>query len=435
MTTLQQLSLANANRESRGSQVSPTTQPADSVDFSSNDCFGFARSKLLKDNITLAHETKCDEIAAVGGTLLGSTGCRLLTGNTRMHEEVETMLATHYGAPAALLFNSGFDLNLGFFQCVPQVGTTVVMDELMHASARQGMLLSRGTSKMFKHNDVDNLCSVLEMIRSEQGQEPSIIVVVESVYSMDGDVAPLNEICDVADKFGADVVVDEAHGTGVLGDRGRGVVVSLGLEERVLCRMHTFGKALGVQGAVVVGSHILKEYLLNNAKPIIFSASLPLHSLVSIMCAHEMVEQEASRLQQHLQHLIQVFQNRSTTLPSGCVLTSKSPVQGIIVPGNKEVAEVARRLRERGFHVLPIFSPVVPQNTERIRVILHCHNTEVDVNNMMDAVHAELQQLRNISRHGDAAAAQKHQQVDMRVAARSRSPRRHGVEMQGMRGG
>ena len=359
------------------------------VDFCSNDYLGFAMSTELAREV----EQELLALKDQGEAPLGSTGSRLLSGNSAYCEALEEELANFHGAEAALIFNSGFDLNLGFFASVPQPGDFVVYDELIHQSVREGLKLSRGKSIQFRHNDVTALreavAGVLAGTRPD-GTRPNIIIAVESVYSMDGHCAPLEDFCDVAESVGASIVVDEAHGTGVYGKEGRGLVSELGLASRIFCRVHTFGKALGVHGAAVVGPRVLREYLLNYAWPLVYSTSLPLHSLAAIRCAYAFMRREASKRQEHVRRLIQIFQKRLADLPPERVLQSDSPIQGLIVPGNAACVAVARRLGDR-FDVLPIRSPTVPAGTERLRIILHAHNTEDQVHALMNALEECLQ--------------------------------------------
>jgi len=160
----------------------------------------------------------------------------------------------------------------------------------------------------------------------------------------------------------------------------------LGLERRVFCRVHTFGKALGVHGAVVVGPEVLRDYLINYARPLIYSTSLPMHSLVSIRCSYALMQREATERQRRLRELLATFRRRSARLPPGCALESPSPIQAVVVPGNAACVAAAQVLQRRGFSVLPIRSPTVPAGTERLRVILHYHNTCEQVNSLMDAI-------------------------------------------------
>lgn len=213
------------------------------VDFASNDYFGFAKDDELYEAVKKAYE---DYRSSENRT--GSTGSRLLTGDSSLAREFESYLTTFHKGSVSLLFNSGFDANLSVFSCVPQTNTVVLYDELIHNSVREGLRLCRGESERFNHNDVKDLKIKMEKYRGKK----NIIVSVESVYSMDGDVSPLLEICELAKLFKAEVIVDEAHGVGVLGERGTGLCQFLGVENDVFIRVYTFGKALGCHGAVVV---------------------------------------------------------------------------------------------------------------------------------------------------------------------------------------
>jgi len=371
-----------------------STRPPGHVDFCSNDYIGLAASKQLACNIDLEMAAYRQGRESEGDFGLGSTGSRLLTGNSQYAEETESMLAAFHSSESALLFNSGFDANFALFAYLPQKGDVVVYDELVHASVREGLRSSRARSVPFKHNDVEALRRVLAEVRSEDSSgKQNIIIAIETVYSMDGHCAPLHEICSAAEEVGAAVVADEAHGTGVFGPEGRGWASELGAEERIFSRVHTFGKGLGVHGAIVTGPRVLYEYLVNYARPLIYSTSLPMHSIVSIRCAYAMMRESAMERQQHLKSLIDLFCERLKRLPAGFALSSPSPIQGVIVPGNKECVEVSRMLSGRGFHVLPIRSPTVPAGTERLRIILHYHNTEEEVNSLMDAVEDALRTL------------------------------------------
>ena len=219
------------------------------VDFCSNDYLGFSKKIEIVDQ------------------MVGSTGSRLISGNHSIHEVVECEIAAFHGMDSALIFNSGYDANLGFFSTVPQKGDTVVYDQLCHASIRDGLRLGVARSFSFNHNCVDDL-------RSNVAQtEGRIFVVVESVYSMDGDKAPLVEIAKLCDEVGAYLVVDEAHGTGVFGLKGEGLCQEQ--EVKPYAKIHTFGKALGCHGAAIVGDETLRNYLINYARPFIYTTALP----------------------------------------------------------------------------------------------------------------------------------------------------------------
>ena len=196
------------------------------------------------------------------------------------------MLADFHKAESGLIFNSGYDANLGLFSCIAKKEDTLICDELIHASIIDGCRLSYANRFRFAHNDVEDL---EDKLRRSKG---NIFVAVESVYSMDGDMAPLKEIAAVCKKYNASLIVDEAHATGLFGDQGRGLVSQHGLEQEVFARVHTFGKALGCHGAVILGSETLRNYLVNFARSFIFTTALPVHSLIAVKCAYEMLMAE-----------------------------------------------------------------------------------------------------------------------------------------------
>jgi len=246
----------------------------DLVDFTSNDYLGFARSSNLREMVDAALRDRPD-------LPLGSTGSRLLSGHTQLHAEIEEEVATFHRAESSLIFNSGYDANIGLFSSVPQRSDTVLYDQLVHASVRDGLRLGLAKAYSFRHNDLAHLETRL---RRAVG---TCFVAVESVYSMDGDCAPLREIVELVQHYDAYLIVDEAHATGVFGTEGRGRVVENSLQDMVFARLHTFGKALGVHGAAVVGSRTLKNYLINFARSFIYTTSLTPHSLVAIRCAYQ----------------------------------------------------------------------------------------------------------------------------------------------------
>ncbi len=225
------------------------------VDFYSNDYLGIATLGLQHD----ATGTSGVKVKS------GSTGARLLSGNSAEAEALEKTIAAFHRAESALLFNSGYDANTGLIASITGRHTTILYDELCHASILDGIRLSQSSKRYkFRHNNIEDLASKLKKFQSG-----TIIVIVESVYSMDGDTAPLREAALLCEAYNAQLIVDEAHATGVFGARGEGLVSALGLEDRVFARVHTFGKALGCHGAAVVGSDLLKQYLINFARSFI----------------------------------------------------------------------------------------------------------------------------------------------------------------------
>jgi 8-amino-7-oxononanoate synthase len=395
---LESLARPLAERRANGLARQLAAKPPGLVDFCSNDYLGLARSAELEREVTVAYARATAQGEA---PLVGSTGSRLLSGNNAMACAVEEQLCAFYGGESALLFNSGYDLNLGLFAALPQPGDVVVFDELCHNSIREGLRLMRGTSRPFQHNDCQDLERVLRDVARElalagRGDDANVIVAVESVYSMDGHVAPLVQLCELCERFGASLVVDEAHGVGVLGAHGAGLVSELSLERRVLARVCTFGKAMGAHGAALVGPALLRDYMLNYCRPLIYSTALPAHSLAAVAAAHSFCQRVAPERQRQLRALVDRFRAAlSQDAELGrLALLSPTAVQGVIVPGNEAVQRVALALRASGFDVMPIRAPTVPKGSERLRIILHVHNSSAEVDGLVAAIKSALRQER-----------------------------------------
>jgi 8-amino-7-oxononanoate synthase len=329
------------------------------IDFCSNDYLGIARrnSKVNEENtpLNLRH---------------GSTGSRLLSGNYALIEEAEKDIALFHAAEAGLIFNSGYDANLGILSCVPQRKDTILYDFLSHASIRDGIRLSLANSFSFAHNDLEDLEKKMKTAKG------NIFVATESVFSMDGDLAPLVEIANLCEKYNANLMVDEAHATGVIGSKGEGLVQELGLGKKCFARMHTFGKALGCHGAIILGSKKLKDYLVNFSRSFIYTTSLPPLSLASIKKAYELFP-AMNKERNDLRDLILFFQSANLILPK---FISHTPIQIVLAPDNGKVKLLAARLQGYGMDVRAIVYPSVPKGTERLRIVLHSFNkhTELD---------------------------------------------------------
>jgi 8-amino-7-oxononanoate synthase len=333
------------------------------VDFCSNDYLGIVKYNLLQDECLYRS---------------GSTGSRLLTGNYPLIEEVETIIADFHGSDASLIFNSGYDANLGILSAIPQRGELVLYDALSHASIRDGIRLSFAESHSFQHNDLDDLEDKLK--KSKEG----VFIVTESVFSMDGDICPLHELVQLSEKYGARLIIDEAHATGVIGERGEGLVQQAGLERQVFARVHTFGKACGTHGAAVLGSEILRSYLVNFARSLIYSTALPEQVLNHIRKSYEIFP-GLKKEREKLRVLVGKFQRENSE--SGVqVLASSTPIQGIMVPGNEDAQELSTLLKEAGLDVRPILYPTVPRGKERLRIVLHAFNTEMEVDLLLNCL-------------------------------------------------
>ena len=345
--------------------------PSGLIDFSSNDYLGFARSPELASR--LKQKLSCPEQGHGG-----STGSRLLSGHSEIFDRIEGTIAAFHCAPSALIFNSGYDANLGLISCIASRHDTIILDELCHASIYDGARLSLARKLKFLHNDSQSL---RKKIRESRGR---IFVVVESLYSMDGDQAPLKEIANVCTEFGCYLIIDEAHATGVLGPQGRGLVVQQDIASSVFARVYTFGKALGSHGAAVVGSTELREYLINFSRPLIYSTALPVYSLLQIESAYALLP-EAEKERVRLTQIVSTFQDRARLSPLP-FLRSDSAIQGVIVPGNFAVQETALKLRSAGFDVRAIRSPTVQVGRERLRICLHSYNTQEQVDELLDCL-------------------------------------------------
>jgi 8-amino-7-oxononanoate synthase len=302
----------------------------------------------------------------------------LLSGNSELAETVENKLAKIFKAPKTLLFNSGYMANLAILSCLPQRGDTIITDELVHASLRDGTRLSLASHFSFKHNDLNDL---EEKIKRAKG---NIFVVVESVYSMDGDECPLDELVSLTEKYEATIILDEAHSTGSYGENGSGLAVQKKLEDRIGVRIYTFGKAMGVHGACIAGNEMLINYLINFARPFIYTTAMSPHSLVAIQCAFDFLKREIG-LQKILQRKIGLFLTGFEKMKWNCV-KSNSAIQNVIIPGNSNVKELSHFLQHHRFDCRSILSPTVKEGSERIRICLHTFNSDDEIAELNDVL-------------------------------------------------
>ncbi|HLT81424.1 MAG TPA: 8-amino-7-oxononanoate synthase [Cyclobacteriaceae bacterium] len=329
-------------------------------DFTSNDYLGLARSEELRNAIDafLSRSTR---------TRNGSGGSRLLSGNSLLAEEAERFVASLSGAPSGLLFSSGYMANLGVLSCIPQRGDTVLYDEHAHASLKDGIRLSPAARFSFRHNDLDDL---ERKIGKSKG---TIFIVVESVYSMDGDLCPLADLVNLAQQHQAVVILDEAHGTGIFGSDGSGLATSLGLEKQIPIRILTFGKAMGIHGACVCCPETVRNYLVNFSRPFIYTTAMADHSLAAIQCSFQFLR-ERPELKSILADKINLFRKH-------CEFDTHSgtPIQPVIIGGNEQTRAAAARLQSQGYDVRPVLSPTVRPGTERLRICLHVYNRDEDI--------------------------------------------------------
>lgn len=335
------------------------------VDFTSNDYLGLARSRELFDMIT-------NETNSFKDRLNGATGSRLLSGNSSLAEEVERQLSEILQAESILLFNSGYAANLGVLSALPHRNDTIIYDEFAHASIKDGARLSLARRLSFRHNDLEDLESKLKHAGSGH-----VFIVVESIYSMDGDRCPLVELVALAEKANATVILDEAHSTGLEGKNGAGMAVRLGVADKVGVRIHTFGKAMGCHGACVAGPQELRQYLINTSRPLIYTTAQPPHALLTLSCAFKYL-QSHPELIERLNENIECFAEAMAVGPRTFASTGTA-IQRVLIPGNERVNQVAAILRGKGFDIRPIRRPTVPVGSERIRICLHAFNREEDI--------------------------------------------------------
>ncbi|MCA6079129.1 aminotransferase class I/II-fold pyridoxal phosphate-dependent enzyme [Fulvivirga sedimenti] len=329
------------------------------VDFSSNDYLGLARSDIFSGSPDGAH---------------GSTGSRLLTGNSEEAMHTEAYLADHWSQEGVLIFPSGYMANLGLLSAVPGRHDTILYDSLSHACIKDGVRLSLANGFSFRHNDLNHLESRL---KNASGQA---YVVVESVYSMDGDQAPLKEIQLLCQQFEARLIIDEAHATGLAGIHGGGISEADNIE--FFARVNTFGKAVGLHGASVSGSAWLKDFLVNNSRPFIYTTAPPPHLFVQIRKAFDFLKSHPE-LAVRLYNNISYFHQKSGAILNERVMPGPHAVQAVLIPGEEPVRNAAATVQAAGYDVRPILPPTVQEGTERLRICLHSYNTKEQMDGLL----------------------------------------------------
>lgn len=347
------------------------TTESNKIDFYSNDYLGLSRNQVLQKNI----DSKYKEITEINK--LGATGSRLISGNSNYFEKVESYLAQVFESESTLIFNSGYVANLALLSSFPQKGDTILYDELCHASLKDGMRLSFADRFSFKHND---LLSLEILIKKAKGQ---VFIITESVFSMDGDAAPLAHLADLAQKYEAQLFVDEAHSTGIYGKNGSGLVSNLGLSSKIPIRVHTFGKGMGSHGACITGPKIVKDYLINFARSFIYTTAMPLHNLVSIHESFKYLELNsdlAKKLHFNIQYFKEKLKNNTQILPSD------SAIQIVMGDGIEQIKSLANKIHLENMMVKPILSPTVKLGSERLRICLHSFNTTNEIDSLIDCL-------------------------------------------------
>ena len=344
-------------------------------DFISNDYLGLAADLSF-------HTVLKDAIFQFDGVLSGSGSSRLLGGQKDFYEDVEGRLATFSRTESALFFASGYQANLALVSCLAREEDVLVSDQYNHASLVDGMRLARGKKIIYQHNDMVALESRLRECR---GIYKKIFLVCESVYSMEGEWASLIQISKLAKQYGAELIVDESHATGLFGPGGSGLVNELGLRDEILCTIHTAGKALGAAGAWIAGSNRLKKYLVHFSRAFIYStAPSPIQFLL---------------VDESVRYLDKIWERGKIVLTSSKVMREKlkkafagysveilgqdSPIIPIVLGENEKVIEVSSRLREEGFAVAAVRYPTVPVKSARLRISMNYNNVGRNSENLL----------------------------------------------------
>lgn len=337
-------------------------------------------------------------LAAVRELGAGSGAVRTLAGTMDIHEELERRLASFKHVAAVLTFQSGFTANSGVIPTITDERDLIVSDELNHASIIDGVRLAKASRSVFPHRDVEGLEGVLRGARDKggpRGPYRNILVITDGVFSMDGDIAPLRDICDVAERYEAAVMVDDAHASGVLGTNGRGTVDHFGVHGRVDIQVGTLSKAMGVLGGYVAGAEHLRDFLIQRARPFLFSTSHPPAVAAACLAAVDVLEQEPQRIERLWDNTRYFKQG----LEGGGFDTgvSETPITPVIVGESAVAARMSERLFELGVFAQPVVYPTVALDRARIRTIVTSEHTREELGECLAAFSAVGRELRIIT--------------------------------------
>lgn len=354
-------------------------RPREGVDFASNDYLALAGDPRMKQAFAAALDR---------GVPVGSGGSRLLRGNHAEHEALEEEAARFFGCESALYLANGFGANSALVATLPRKGDVVIYDQLIHASLHEGLRLTRADRAMAPHNDPQGFADAIARWRAKGGTGRPWIAV-ESLYSMDGDRAPLDDLIAIANRHDGVLVIDEAHATGVLGPMGRGLGAALEGRANVVA-LHTCGKALGAMGALVTGPRILCDYLVNRSRPFIY-ATAPSPLVTAIVRAALLICRFDAARREKLASLVAFAGQR---LSATCALKpSGTHIQPLIVGSDERATRLAAAMQKRGFDIRAVRPPTVPEGTARLRVMLTLNVDEAQVAAMAEALGEELNGL------------------------------------------
>lgn len=349
------------------------------INLSSNNYLGFANHPRIK----------AAAIAAVEKYGAGSGAVRTIIGNMSIHEEMEEVLSKFKREEAAFVYQSGFNCNAGTIQAVTEAGDIIISDELNHASIIDGSRLSRADKGIYKHSDMDSLEAVLKDARDKYR---NILIITDGVFSMDGDVAKLLEIVQLAEKYEAMTYVDDAHGSGVLGESGRGTVDHFGLHGRVDFTIGTLSKAIGAVGGYVAGSRTMYEWLSHRARPVLFSTSMPPAAAGAIIEAVKMLS-ESTEYTDMLWDNAKYFKEKMGTLGFD-IGNSQTPITPVIIGDEAKTMEFSRRLLDKGVFVSGIVFPTVPKGTGRLRCMVTAGHSKEHLDKAVEAFKAVGEEMK-----------------------------------------
>ena len=340
------------------------------INLSSNNYLGFANNPRMKKAA----------IEAVEKYGVGSGAVRTIIGNMDIHEKLEETLAKFKREEAAFIYQSGFNCNAGTIQAITEAGDLIISDELNHASIIDGARLSKAAKTIYKHSDMESLEAVL---KGNKDKYRNMLIITDGVFSMDGDIAKLPEIVELAEKYGAMTYVDDAHGSGVLGESGRGTVDHFGLHGRVDFTIGTLSKAIGVIGGYVAGSKTMYEWLSHRARPVLFSTSLPPAAVGAITEALNML-MESTEYTDKLWDNAAYFKEKMGSLGFDTG-HSETPITPVIIGDEAKTMEFSKRLLEKGVFVSGIVFPTVPKGTGRLRCMVTAAHTRDQLDQAVQA--------------------------------------------------
>lgn len=348
------------------------------LSFCSNDYLGLANHPALI-------EAACAGAAQYG---VGSGASHLITGHTKVHHQLEQALAKLVGLPDALLFSTGYMANMGIVSALVGRNDVVFVDKLNHASLNDAVLVSRASMQRYPHLDMNRLETMLAA--SKHGRK---LVITDAVFSMDGDMAPLPELVRLCEQYDAWLMLDDAHGFGVLGEEGQGILAHFAIKSSRIIYMATLGKAAGVFGAFAAGSPELIQTLIQRARTYIYTTAMPPMLANALLASVELIRQESWR-RQHLQALIQ-FCKKNLNLARWQLMPSDTPIQPVLIGSNQETLAVSEALRQRGILVPAIRPPTVPKGEARLRVSFSAAHSIDDARKLVSALH-ELEKIKPI---------------------------------------